>query len=107
VSNKTLRKIRVFQSDAYLSVNCAKREISVIRLDGETRDPEGYPQLAAEKIAFPQSDPLADEIASFVTAVTNGSQPVVTGRDGRRSLEVALGIIEQIEKGCNNFQAIC
>jgi predicted dehydrogenase len=107
VSNKTLRKIRVFQPDAYLSVNCGKREISVIRLDTEVEDANDYPQITANKIKFRDSDPLADEISSFVNVVMNGSSPVVTGRDGRRALQFALGIIDQIEKGCKNFQAIC
>lgn len=107
VSNKTLRKIRVFQPDAYISVNCAKREISVIRLDSELRGSDDYPQITSDKIKFPDSDPLNDEISSFVNVVMNGSSPVVTGQDGRRALEVALGIIDQIKRGCNNFKAIC
>jgi predicted dehydrogenase len=107
VSNKTLRKIRVFQPDAYLSVNCAKREISVIRLDGKIKDIHGYPQLRAKKMGFPNSDPLADEVSSFVNAVSNGSEPVVTGRDGRRALQIALEIIDQIEKGCKDFRTPC
>ncbi len=107
VSNKTLRKIRVFQPDAYISVNCAKREISVIRLDSELRGTDDYPQITSDKIKFPDSDPLNDEISSFVNAAMNGSSPVVTGQDGRRALEVALGIIDQIKRGCNNFKAIC
>ena len=106
VSNKTLRKIRVFQPDAYISVNCAKREISVIRLDSELRGTDDYPQITSDKIKYPDSDPLTDEISSFVNVVMNGSSPVVTGQDGRRALEVALGIIDQIKRGCNNFKAI-
>ncbi len=107
VSNKTLRKIRVFQPDAYLSVNCLKREISVIRLDVNVKDLNHFPHLTSNKTTFPGRDPLADEISSFVTAVINGSDPVVTGEDGRRALKVALGIIDQIERGCKKFQAIC
>ena len=106
VSNKTLRKIRVFQPDAYFSVNCLKREISVIRLDLAVKDLNDFPQLTSNKIKFPGRDPLADEISSFVSAVINGSEPVVSGVDGRRALEVALGIIGQIESGCKSFQAI-
>ena len=107
VSNKTLRKIRIFQSDAYLSVDCFKREISIIRLDRNMKDPDGHPQINSNKIKFPESDPLAEEIASFVMAITNGTKPVVTGQDGRRALQYALGIIEQIERGCKRFQAVC
>ena len=106
VSSQTLRKIRVFQPDAYLSVNCLKREISVIRLDVEVKDLNEFPRLTPEKTKFPGRDPLGDEISSFVDAVVNRSKPVVSGADGRRALEVALGIIDQIESGSKNFQAI-
>ena len=107
VSNKTLRKIRVFQPDAYISVNCAKREISVIGLDAEVTASRDYPQLTSKKIKYPDSDPLSDEISSFVNVVMNGASPVVTGQDGRKSLEIALGIIDQIKNDCKHFQAIC
>ena len=106
VSSQTLRKIRVFQPDAYFSVNCLKREISVIRLDVEVKDLNDFPRITPEKTKFPGRDPLADEISSFVDAVVNRSKPVVSGADGRRALEVALGIIDQIESGSKNFQAI-
>jgi predicted dehydrogenase len=106
VSDKTLRKIRVFQPDAYLSVNCSKREISIIRLDDETKDSGEFPGITTDVTKYPDSDPLADEVSSFVDAVINGSEPVVSGKDGRRALKYALGIIDQIERDCNNFQSI-
>lgn len=106
VSNKTLRKIRVFQPDAYLSVNCLKKEISIIRLDVKAKDSNGFPLLNSEKLKYHDRDPLADEISSFVQSVANGSDPVVTGQDGRRALQVALGIIDQIEKGSRHFKAL-
>jgi predicted dehydrogenase len=104
VSNKTLRKIRVFQPDAYLSVNCAKRKIGVIRLDGQTKDAHGYPQVSTKEATFTESDPLADEIASFVRTVAIRGKPVVTGRDGRKALAIALQIIHQIERGIKDYQ---
>ena len=58
-------------------------------------------------MTFPDRDPLADEISSFVNAVANGARPVVSGQDAREALEVALSIIGQIERGCKNFQSIC
>ena len=106
VSDKTLRKIRVFQPDAYLSVNCSRREISVIRLDDTIKHSGDFPGLATDITKYPNSDPLADEVSSFVEAVISGSKPVVSGEDGRRALKYALGIIDQIERDCNNFQSI-
>jgi predicted dehydrogenase len=104
VSDKSLRKIRIFQPDAYLHVNCLKRELTVTRLDGRVRDLSGrLPELQSDKIAFPGTDPLADQIAAFVNSVVHKTQPVVSGQDGRRALKFALAIIEQIESGCSGF----
>ena len=107
VSDKPLRKIRIFQSDAYISVNCLKREITVTKLDGLLRDPHDFPQVTSNKTHFEGADPLADQIASFVKSVLSGSHPIVSGHDGRRALRYALAIIDQIEKGCKNFQTPC
>jgi predicted dehydrogenase len=90
VSDKTLRKIRIFQLDAYLSVNCLKRELSVTRLDGRVKDSSSFPQVISNKMKYHDSDPLADQISSFVSTVSNGSKPVVSGQDGRRALKFAL-----------------
>jgi predicted dehydrogenase len=107
VFNKTVRKIRIFQPDTYLSVDCVRREFSVTRLDDNVKDLNNFPQIALNTMTYPDSDPLADQISSFVDAIINGSEPLVTGRDGRDALEAALAIIDQIEKSSKNFQAIC
>jgi predicted dehydrogenase len=107
VSDRTLRKIRVFQPDAYMAVDCFRREISVTKLDSEAKNEHNFPQVTTNKTKFPGNDPLADEISSFVHAIMNGEEPVVSGRDGRRALQYALGIIDQIERGCKDFQAVC
>ncbi len=104
VSGKMLRKIRVFQPDAYISADCGKRQLTVISLDSEKKDPDGFPQVSTSKEEYSETDPLNDEISSFISAVANGSDPVVTGEDGRNALSVALNIIDQIERGCKNFR---
>ena len=107
VSDRTLRKIRVFQPDAYMAVDCFRRELSVTKLDSEVKDEYNFPQVTTNKTKFPGNDPLADEISSFVRAVINGEEPVVSGPDGRRALQYALGIMDQIERGCRDFQPVC
>lgn len=99
VSGKMLRKIRVFQPDAYISADCGKRQLTIIRLDNKKRDSNDFPSVTTSKNKHLDTDPLADQISSFVNAVINGSEPVVSGQDGRNALKIALGIIDQIEKG--------
>jgi predicted dehydrogenase len=107
VSNSQLRKIRIFQPEAYLSVDCLKREISVTRLNGNLKNSKNHPQITSNKMKYPDSDPLATQISAFVEAVKAESTPVVTGQDGRRALNLALSICDQIAKGSRGFQSIC
>ena len=107
VSGKMLRKIRVFQPDAYFSADCGKRQLTAIKHDSSVKDANDFPEVATSKEKYDASDPLADEIASFVNAVRSGTDPIVTGEDGRNALSIALSIIHQIERGCQNFEPIC
>jgi predicted dehydrogenase len=103
VSGKMLRKIRVFQPDAYISADCGKRQLTVISLDNQKKNSHNFPEVTTTKEVYADSDPLNDEITAFINAVINKSEPVVTGEDGRNALSVALNIIDQIERGCKNF----
>jgi len=103
VSGKMLRKIRVFQPDAYMSADCGKRQLTVISLDNQKKNSHNFPEVTTSKEQYADCDPLNDEITAFINAVINRSAPVVTGEDGRNALRIALNIIDQIEKGCQNF----
>jgi predicted dehydrogenase len=107
ISNETLRKIRIFQPGAYISANCGKKKITVVRLDRAVLNPDRFPQLTSNETKFPESDALADEILSFVSAVKKRNRPVVSGEDGRRALKYALEIISQIKKGSKKFKVVC
>ena len=95
-SRETVRKIRIFQEDAYISIDYQNREISIFRKGGEGFPVPGLPGVSAEKRSFEQCDTLLEEITSFVQAVRTGSQPVVTGEDGKRALDVATRISHKL-----------
>ena len=78
----------------------------MIRLESEAEGSDSFPEVTTNRVEYSDSDPLADQISSFVNAVINGSEPIVSGKDGRNALMVALGIIDQIERGCKNFRAL-
>ena len=89
VSDKAMRKVRVFQQDAYLSIDLHNPKFGCWR---RLRDGGGAPRLASEEKTFPPADLLLEEVRAFVTAVREGAPPVVSGADGKRALEVALRI---------------
>lgn len=104
VSNITFRKIRVFQQESFLSVDCKNRRLTIIKLKKGADHDKDYPGLEIDSRDFSHSDPLQDEINSFVDAVNDGRRPEVTGQDGRKVLEVALEIIEQIKSNSKQFR---
>lgn len=91
-SRETMRKMRIFQQDAYISIDFQSREIAIYRKQSGLNLIPGLPNVGVEMKSFEQGDPLKDEIDAFVVAVRNGTPPVVSGVDGKRALEVAIQI---------------
>jgi predicted dehydrogenase len=96
ISLKNERKIRLFQRDAYISVDFASHEITVIRQDRENKQVGLIPGMEVNQLCFTHGDALDDEIRSFVRAVTRRESSEVTGQMGRDALRVALSIMDQI-----------
>ncbi|MFH1581536.1 MAG: Gfo/Idh/MocA family oxidoreductase [Pseudomonadota bacterium] len=95
ISTKNERKVRLFQKDAYISVDFANRKITVINKAGEGGTGL-IPGMGIKQLSFTSADALEDELASFVKAVKRREVPEVTGQMGRNALKIALSIMEQI-----------
>ena len=98
ISLKQERKIRIFQDDAYLSIDMQQKILSVIRKKDAAATVESPAQVSIEEESFDQGDALSDEIASFLQAVRTRRPPLVTGEDGLRALETAMRITELVQK---------
>ena len=98
VSAKSMRKLRLFQPDCYLSIDFQDRSVDLARVDpGATSGP--IPGVALERAAYPEGDSLEAELAAFLDAVRGRDRPVATGHDARRALELALAISHRIRSG--------
>lgn len=97
ISAKEMRKLRIFQKDAYLSVDFAAQQLEVYRKSGGDMS-QGMPEITYEKIDIQPGDALQKEIAHFVAAVRTREAPSVPGEAGRNALKVALEIVEQVER---------
>ena len=94
VSLKKFRKIRIFQQDSYLSLDYAKPGLKVY----QKKQPE-VTSLKDIKVLYPRlakMEPLGLELQHFVTCVSEGRTPQVTGEQGRDALQVALEIMRKI-----------
>jgi len=95
ISLKQERKIRIFQDDAYLSVDLQQKLLTVVRkkADAPTDAPA---QVSIDEQGFEQGDALREEIEAFLGSIRSGIRPVVSGEDGLRALETAIRIVELV-----------
>jgi predicted dehydrogenase len=101
VSLKRERKLRVFQSDAYLSIDFDERGIVLARRSGDgkaTGLPAVMEDIQVEQRNFAGADPLGDEVAAFVHSVRTGEPPRVSGKDGLIALELAERVLAALEE---------
>ncbi|MFQ5587434.1 MAG: Gfo/Idh/MocA family protein [Nitrospiria bacterium] len=96
VSLEKLRKIRIFQPDAYFSLDYAHQEMRVFR---RIFQPDGTPKITTEKVSTEKEEPLKGELASFIDSIRTDEIPTVSGEDGRKALDVALQIVDLIKHG--------
>lgn len=97
VSTRTERKLRLFQPDAYVSVDLHDKSLSIYRrAAGEA--PSELPTIEVERRQCGNVDALYAQIEAFVGAVRDGTPPPVSGEDGKRALETALRINEGLRK---------
>lgn len=95
ISLKSERKMRIFQPDAYITVDFQNKTFAIFRKgDGEMFP--GVPNITKEEHRFDQTDALMCEIEAFLESITKGIPPVVSGEDGRKALETALKIIKKL-----------
>jgi predicted dehydrogenase len=103
VSLKTERKLRLFQDDAYFSLDLHQKVMTLIR-KGAGVGPDGLPQVSIDERSFSDGDALKLEIESFLDAARTGRAPVVSGEDGRRALATAIQITAQVEKSLQSVR---
>jgi predicted dehydrogenase len=102
ISTKNERKIRLFQRDAYVSVDFSKKEITAIQQTGNV-DCGLIPGMDVKQMSFETGDALENELKSFINAVIHREPPEVTAQMGRDALEIALNIMDQIKEGVRKF----
>lgn len=111
ISQRKMRKMRLFQRNEYISIDFSAGEVEVFRiLEG---DPPGAPgtmmlgELGAgahkRTIVYEQPvvqpvNALRHELEQFVAVVRTGGTPVVSGEDGLRALDVAQQIMKSIHQ---------
>ena len=95
ISKDRVRKIRIFQRDAYLSVDYAAQEVERWRL---VKGRGEMPSIDGGKLPIEQEEPLLRELVDFVGAVRDKRLPGVTGADGLRAINLAQRVTDEINR---------
>lgn len=109
ISMKQMRKVRLFQRDAYLGLDFLEKQAQVIRLNEEgTTDlppmhfeletPNGTKIISIENPPSVEVNAIQEELKALAESIQNGGEAVVSLEEGYEALRVATVIMEQIEE---------
>ena len=90
-SLKMERRLRVFGTEGYASIDFLARELKLVR-KGQGASLEQLPSHGLETLSWTDHDNLEAEQAAFVHSCLTGSPAVVDGRAGRAALDAALRV---------------
>jgi predicted dehydrogenase len=107
ISMKKMRKIRLFQKDAYIGIDFLDKKTEIIKLkepddkksfsfDIET--PQGTKTISVENPTIPAANAIKLELEAFVDSINNNKPTVVSELDGFLAMEVAHQILDKINK---------
>lgn len=96
-SLKSERRMRLFQKDAYLSIDFQAGAATIARKGAGEMFP-GVPDIKLERRDFAASDSLKLEIEAFLAAIRGERKVAVSGEDGRRALDTALRITRALRQ---------
>jgi predicted dehydrogenase len=105
ISLKKMRKMRLFQKDAYIGIDFLNKKTEVIKLkelqdanafafDIET--PSGKKTIAITTPVIPEVNAIKEELRAFKNAIINNTRTIVSEIDGLMAMDVAHQILEKI-----------
>ena len=117
ISVKQMRKLRLFQPDAYISLDFLKRQAEIIRIY-DADDPNAPPAEEAMELETKtgrkllqmqvadskDSNAIRMELEAFVRCIEEDKEPVVSLQEGYKAIALAHRIIKEIEMRAQRYQ---
>src|SRR2546429_2151601 len=88
ISPEQMRKIRVFQEDAYLSLDYQNQSGEIYRRSGG--------RISRDKVEIEREEPLKRQLMSFIDCASTGREPRVSGFQATAALKLAVAIPNRI-----------
>jgi len=106
ISLKRMRKMRLFQKDAYIGIDFLEKRTEVIRMKGDgdeglftfdVETPQGVRTLAVDNPRVTDDNAIRSELTAFRDAILTGGPAVVSELDGYMAMDVAHQILRKLE----------
>lgn len=91
ISDEVMRKIRIFQKDKYISLDYVKQEAFVYTKENGT--------ISKNSLPIEKQEPLRKELEHFIDCIREDKTPIISGKEGKDALEIALRIGDKIWNG--------
>ncbi|HMC24004.1 MAG TPA: gfo/Idh/MocA family oxidoreductase, partial [Candidatus Udaeobacter sp.] len=91
ISPERLRKIRIFQEDAYLSLDYQNQSGEIYRRVGG--------RITRDRVDIEREEPLKLQLTSFIECASTGREPRVSGSQATAALKLAVEITKRIAPG--------
>lgn len=105
ISMKKMRKMRIFQKDAYIGIDFLNKKTEIIKLKGDKdsnvfafdiETPSGKKTIAVANPDIPEVNAIRRELEEFKNAILNNTKTIVSEIDGLMAMDVAHQILEKI-----------
>lgn len=95
IGTEKIRKTRFYQTNSYVVLDYATKFASVTSLNPEAAHP--LLGISINRLEINDVEPLRAEIEAFLNCILYDKTPPITAEDGRRALNLALGVLEKID----------
>jgi predicted dehydrogenase len=111
ISMKKMRKMRLFQKDAYIGIDFLNKKSEIIKLKGpqdldafsfDLETPHGKKTIAVSNPLVPEVNAIKLELEHFRDAIINNTPTTVSEVDGYRAMDIAHQILSKIKSASVN-----
>lgn len=89
VTKEEVRKIHISQENLYITLNYLHQDAYIVKKTNN--------KILKKKLKIEKTEPLKQELKSFIASIQNNTRPIVSGTEGKLALGVALDILEKIK----------
>ncbi len=111
ISMKKMRKVRLFQKDAYIGIDFLNKKTEIIKLKGAADGDafafdidtlNGKKTIAIVNPQIPEVNAIKMELEKFRDSIVNNTTPIVSELDGYQAMDIAHQILHKIKHNTIN-----